>query len=76
MRSLVSIFAAILILISLYQLSFTWFVNKHEKSIEEKAMRYVKSLPTPEQKYAGNSDMQLLYQDTLDEIKKSRVRRL
>ena len=76
MRSLVSIFAAILILISLYQLSFTWFVNKHEKSIEEKAMRYVKSLPTPEQKYAGNSDMQLLYQDTLEEIKKSRVRRL
>ena len=36
MRSLVSIFAAILILISLYQLSFTWFVNKHEKAIEEK----------------------------------------
>lgn len=76
MRSLVSIFAAILIMISLYQLSFTWFVNKHEKSIEEKAMRYVKSYPTPEQKYAGNKDMQLLYQDTLDEIKKARVSRL
>lgn len=76
MRSLVSIFAAILILISLYQLSFTWFVNKHEKSIEEKAMRYMKAYPTPEQKYAGNKDLQISYQDTLDEIKKTRVRRL
>ena len=76
MRSLVSIFAAILILISLYQLSFTWFVNHHEKTIEEKAMRYVKALPTPEQKYPGNKDMQVLYQDTLNEIKKSRVKRL
>ena len=28
MRALVSIFAALLIIISLYQLSFTWFVNK------------------------------------------------
>jgi SecD/SecF fusion protein len=76
MRSLVSIFAAILILISVYQLSFTWFVNQHEKTIEEKAMRYVKTYPTPEQKYAGNKDLQLTYQDTLNEIKKSRVRRL
>ncbi|ULQ54457.1 protein translocase subunit SecDF [Flavihumibacter fluvii] len=76
MRSLVSIFAAILILISLYQLSFTWFVNKHEKAIEEKAMRYVKTYPTPEQKYAGNKDLQISYQDTLNEIKKNRVRKL
>lgn len=76
MRSLVSIFAAILILISLYQLSFTWFVNKHEKAIEEKAMRYVNTYPTPEQKYAGNKDLQISYQDTLNEIKRSRVRRL
>ncbi|MBZ5855751.1 protein translocase subunit SecDF [Flavihumibacter profundi] len=76
MRSLVSIFAAILIMISLYQLSFTWFVNKHEKAIEEKAMRYVKTFPTPEQKYAGNKDLQISYQDTLNEIKKSRIRRL
>ncbi|ULQ57968.1 protein translocase subunit SecDF [Flavihumibacter rivuli] len=76
MRSLVSIFAAILILISLYQLSFTWFVNKHEAAMEEKAMKYVKTFPTAEQKYPGNKEMQALYQDTLDEIKKSRLRRL
>ncbi len=76
MRSLVSIFAAILILISLYQLSFTWFVNKHEKAIEEKALKYVSSFPSPEQKYSGDKDMQAIYRDSLDEIKKSRVRRL
>lgn len=42
MRALVSIFAALLILISLYQLSFTWFVNKHEKSMKERAMTQTK----------------------------------
>lgn len=76
MRSLVSIFAAILILISLYQLSFTWFVNKHEKAIEEKAVRYIKSMATAEQKYPGNKELQAVYQDTLNELKKGRVRRL
>ena len=39
MRVLVSIFTALLILISLYQLSFTWFVNKHEKAMKEKALQ-------------------------------------
>lgn len=42
MRALVSIFAALLILISLYQLSFTWFVNRHETSMKEKAMQQTK----------------------------------
>lgn len=42
MRALVSIFAALLILISLYQLSFTWFVNKHEKSMQQKAVQQTK----------------------------------
>jgi SecD/SecF fusion protein len=76
MRILVSIFTAFLILISLYQLSFTWFVNQHEKGIEEKALAYVNTYPKPEQKYSGNQELQLQYQDTLNEIKKSTVRRL
>lgn len=42
MRALVSIFAALLILISLYQLSFTWFVNKHESAMKEKAVQQTK----------------------------------
>ena len=44
MRALVSIFAALLILISLYQLSFTWFVNKHEKQMKQKAIQHTKRL--------------------------------
>ena len=38
MRALVSIFAGLLILISLYQLSFTWFVNQHEKEMGKKGI--------------------------------------
>ena len=43
MRALVSMFAILLIGISVYQLSFTWFVNSHESAMKEKAKRYVKN---------------------------------
>ncbi|MBV4355762.1 protein translocase subunit SecDF [Pinibacter aurantiacus] len=77
MRSLVSIFAAFLILISLYQLSFTWFVNNHEKAMEEKALRYVKTnYQTAEAKYPGNKEAQALYEDSLGDIKKERLQHL
>jgi SecD/SecF fusion protein len=69
MRVLVSIFAAVLILISLYQLSFTWFVNKHEAKVDERAQSWLKQhYPTPAAKYPGNKDEQSLYQDTLDNV--------
>src|SRR5882762_10106339 len=68
MRALVSIFAALLIVISLYQLSFTWFVNKHESAMEAKAKRDVNRLyPSAAQKYPGNKEAMALYQDTIDE---------
>lgn len=77
MRALVSIFAALLIVISLYQLSFTWFVNKHETAMKEKAKRYVNSLyPAPERKYPADKEVQALYKDTLDEFYRARLRRL
>ena len=77
MRALVSIFSALLIFISLYQLSFTWFVNKHEATIEAKAKRYVNSLyPAATQKYPGNKEEQALYQDTLDQVLRERRRKL
>lgn len=76
MRILVSIFTAFLILISLYQLSFTWFVNQHEKGIEAKAMRNLSSYPKADQKYPGNQELQLKYQDTLNDLQKLEVRRL
>src|ERR1700754_3033249 len=68
MRALVSIFAGLLILISLYQLSFTWFVNSHEKELQTKAAQLVRrNNQTPEQKYPGNKDAQTLYRDSLEQ---------
>ncbi len=67
MRVLVSIFAALLIVISLYQLSFTWFVNNHESAMQEKAKRFVNnSHPSAIKKYPADKEAQALYQDTLD----------
>src|SRR5687768_14261046 len=68
MRALVSIFAGLLILISLYQLSFTWFVNQHEKEMGKKADVYVKrTFPlTPAQKYPTNTEARAFYKDTVD----------
>src|ERR1700730_14774034 len=77
MRALVSIFAVLLISISLYQLSFTWFVNKHEAAMQAKAKSYVNRLyPNAERKYPGNKEAQALYQDTLVDVYNSRLRRL
>ena len=77
MKALVSIFAALLIAISAYQLSFTWFVNKHESTLKEKATRFVKnSYPNAQTKYSGDKEAQALYQDTLDEAYNRRLRRL
>ena len=78
MRALVSIFAALLIIISVYQLSFTWFVNKHESAMEAKAKSYVTRLypQSPAQRYPGDKEAQALYQDSLDELYNTRRSRL
>ena len=77
MRVLVSIFAGLLILISLYQLSFTFFVNKHESAMEQKALQQVKrAYLTAAQKYPGNKEVQARYQDSLDQFYKYRLARL
>ncbi len=77
MRVLVSIFAALLIFISLYQLSFTWFVNKHESAMKEKAMSQVKRLyPAATQKYPGDKEAQAKYQDSLNQYFSDRYERL
>lgn len=67
MRALVSIFTALLIGISVYQLSFTWFVNSHESEIAAKALSHTqRTYPSAQAKYPGNKEAQALYQDTLD----------
>jgi SecD/SecF fusion protein len=77
LKGLVKIFAVALILICLYQLSFTWFVHNHENDMEEKAARWLKAnFQTPDQKYPGNKDLQALYADTLNTLKRSRYQHL
>jgi SecD/SecF fusion protein len=77
MRALVSFFAALLIIISLYQLSFTWFVNKHESAMGAKAKQYVNRIyPSAQQTYPGDKEAQALYQDTLDGYYNNRLKRL
>ncbi|HSU49921.1 MAG TPA: protein translocase subunit SecDF, partial [Segetibacter sp.] len=77
LKGLVKIFAIALILICLYQLSFTWFVHSHENKMEDKAAKWLKAnFQTPEQKYAGNKELQALYADTLAQLKRTRLQRL
>jgi SecD/SecF fusion protein len=77
MRALVSIFAGLLIVISLYQLSFTWFVNKHESAMAQKAERYIKNnYPAPSKKYPADKETQALYQDSLNLLTRARTQRL
>lgn len=77
LKGLVKIFAIALILICLYQLSFTWFVRGHEKNMTERAQRWLKAnFQAPEQKYPGNKELQTLYADTLSNLKRTRVQRL
>ncbi|HEU4555386.1 MAG TPA: protein translocase subunit SecDF [Chitinophaga sp.] len=73
LKGLVRIFAAALILISLYQLSFTFLVRNYEKKVVAQATNDVtKQYPTPEQKYPGNKEQQVFYKDTLDDLVKLR----
>ena len=77
MKILVAIFAGFLILISAYQLSFTWFVNKHESAMAEKAKLWAKNHFEPAaSKYSGDKEKQAIYQDTIDRAQAKHLSRL
>jgi SecD/SecF fusion protein len=77
LKGLVKIFAVALILICLYQLSFTWFVRSHESNMESRAEKWVAAnYQKPELKYPGNKELQELYADSLKQFKKARLQRL
>ncbi len=77
LKGLVRFFTAALILICLYQLSFTWIVHSYESSMDEKAGLWLKAHYTPAQvKYEGNKELQDAYADTLKELKEQRLKRL
>jgi SecD/SecF fusion protein len=72
----VRFFTFALILICLYQLSFTWFVRTHEKAMDAKATAWVNKLPKAEQIYPSDKDQQLLYNDSVADAKKVYYKRL
>ena len=76
LKGLVRFFTFALILICLYQLSFTWFVKSHEKTMESKATAWVKKLPTAEQLYPNDKEEQLLYKDSVEDAKKAYLKHL
>jgi len=56
-KGLVRFFAILLIIYSLYQLSFTWFVKNHEKKMEAKAFTYVKASHADAKKFTRADDL-------------------
>ena len=77
LKGLVRFFTVLLIIYSLYQLSFTWFVRNHEKKMEAKARSYVKTnYQSALEKYPNNKDSQAVYQEVLDKAYQDRLRRL
>ncbi|MEP6514427.1 MAG: protein translocase subunit SecDF, partial [Parafilimonas sp.] len=77
LKGLVRFFTLALILICLYQLSFTWIVRSHESAMNEKADLWLKAnYPSAEKKYSGNKELQEVYTDSLNNLKKQRLQRL
>lgn len=77
LKGLVRFFTILLIIYSVYQLSFTWFVRSHEKKMEARAASYVKvNFPSADEKFPDNKDSQSVYQEFLEKEKADRLRRL
>lgn len=77
LKGLVRFFTILLIIYSLYQLSFTWFVKNHENKMEARARAYVKNnFPSATEKFPGNKDSQAVYQEVLENEYEDRLRRL
>ncbi|MEI8110979.1 MAG: protein translocase subunit SecDF [Chitinophagia bacterium] len=76
LKGLVKIFAIFLIIICVYQLSFTWFVRNHESAMDKKATAWLKQFPAATVAYPNDKEAQAKYNDSLNDLKKERLRRL
>ncbi len=77
LKGLVRFFTVLLIIYSLYQLSFTWFVKNHEKKMEATAKSFVKkNYQSALEKFPNNKDSQAVYQEVLDKVYQARLARL
>lgn len=69
LRGLVAVFAILLIIYSVWLLSFTWFVNKHESKMASRAQVYMNATYPEAKKFASPSD----YTDTLKTLYRDRL---
>ena len=72
LRGLVAVFAILLILYSVWLLSFTWFVNKHESKMADRAQAYMNTTYPEAKKITSPAD----YTDTLKTLYRARLTRM
>ncbi|TBR20408.1 MAG: protein translocase subunit SecDF [Chitinophagaceae bacterium] len=72
LKGLVRFFTILLIVYSVFLLSFTWFVNKHESKMEASAQQFMNATYPDAKKY----DSPEKYPDGLSSIYKNRVKQL
>ncbi len=72
LKGLVRFFTILLIIYSIYQLSFTWFVKGHENKMEARALGFVQASYPEAKKYDDGGDLP----DTLRKIYNDRLKRL
>ena len=72
LKGLVRFFTILLIVFSIYELSFTWIVRNHENKMAAKAEKYVKSVYPDARKYASVKDMP----DSLQNVYDDRLKKL
>jgi SecD/SecF fusion protein len=75
MKGMVRFFAALMIIFSLYQLSFSWFVKSHESEMREKAEKQVKA-STPDINLTseeGEEAVRTRYQRLLDSTSQKKI---
>jgi SecD/SecF fusion protein len=77
LKGLVRVFAVLLIVICLYQLSFTLWVRNHEKDMGKKAESWVsKNFTKATEKYPNDKKLQDAYADTLKEATEVKLRKI
>ena len=69
LRGLVAVFAILLIIYSVWLLSFTWFVNKHESKMADRAQAYMNATYPEAKKFSKPAD----YTDTLKTLYRTRL---
>src|SRR6186713_1222102 len=72
LRGLVAVFAILLIIYSVWLLSFTWFVNKHESKMADRAQAYMNATYAEAKKFSKPAD----YTDSLKTLYRTRLNQI